>query len=182
MVDVNIERPINLRPFEQLNTYVEVAERLKDNQDNRLKIVTRNIAMQACGGLVKVPNEKDYLFITDGAREAIRPRAGQDDNGCLGISVDSYLKYEIGGSLVSHVEPWESDLLDRGLAWLEMSRSELSAPLFYVSVLPVGNKSTNEISERLEQAEVNATAMLDDFLAGVEHPRFSQTVSRISSL
>jgi hypothetical protein len=142
--------------------------------------VIRDLGKKVLGGLVEVSDVREDLYVTDGLREYQRPRGGFTEEGPVSFSVDFDTRFETAGVLIAHVEPWESNLLDRGLAWIALAKDRLSTPVLHLSVRPNPEVNESELAQRLADAETNATAMLEDMLSGVESPRFARVSSDTS--
>ncbi len=154
--------------------YTEVGEYLAGRQgDNVYFKVRRRLDTLAFGGLLPGDGGVELVYVSDGSRQARYERANEDNVGVT-VQVDPDDRFTERGNLIAHVETWDNTLLDRGLAWIALTRNELECPLFSVGVLPdFSATDPSEIAQRLQSAEAHATQMLEDMLNGVTIPRYS---------
>ncbi len=182
MPETNPERLIRVNTREDIESYRDVAKFLssKNNSTTNLHHIYRQLdTSPVMGGLVAGVDKEDYISLTDNTRTVFHKRSTANNNGVVGVQAGLSRRYETGCILIVNVEPFQSDFLDRGLAWIALSRDVSFVPEFHTAVLgsyEIGTSEVaiNEVAERLQNVEDSATAMIEDMLNNVQVPRFSR--------
>lgn len=160
-------RPIQARQ-ETFESYEAVAEALVDVPERTS--VLRVFDLRVVGGLVDVEGIEHLRLYGWGKTGLVRRYKHMRVEEGITVSTASLLGYDV----VSHVEPWDSELLDRGLAWVSVASAELP-PLFHVGVKPEHGLGAPAIAERLATAEKRAVETITDVLNSNPEPRFART-------
>lgn len=153
----------NSQDFE---TYSEVGDYLGQRLSGRFHVVKPFLPV-VVGGLVEVHGIESIRLIGDG-KVGVVPRSKSGEQEGVTASVASALEIDI----ISHVEPWDSELLDRGLAWVAVGAE--APPLLTFTIIPEHGVSAAEIAERLTTGEERAVAMINGVLDSNPQAPYSQ--------
>lgn len=154
----SLERPIRVNGSE-FNGYLDASKYLAKRLSNSHHVI-RAFEPNIVGGLVIVEEEKQKLRLVGHGVVGIVDRhmhglipGGVTVSGFPGETVD----------VVAHVEPWKSELLDRGLAWVRVGQ-EVPPALKLTIRKEHGIEDPQELASRLEKAEQKSVEFIEAIL------------------
>jgi len=114
-------------------------------------------------------------LIPDGRKQVLHligdGKEGRIERGDRGISVSTASALDI--DVIAHVERWDSNLLDRGLAWVSVGAE---TPSRFSVIIDAEHEieDTREITARLITAEANAVTLINGILNNDPAPEFAE--------
>jgi hypothetical protein len=151
-------------------SYEEAGKSIAKESPDKYLTIVKPFMPSVLGCLVEVDGQQSIRLVGE-QRAGVVPRHmhGLQE----GVTASTLSSLEI--DLVAHVEPRDSELLDRGLAWVAVGAE--AKPLFKMGILPHSGATASEITERLIIAEFRAVEMINGVLNSDPLAPYSQKYS-----
>ncbi len=130
-------------------------------------MVTKPFGLQVVGGLALVGSVEYLRLVGDGKVGQVRRHM----SGIYEAGVMVSTAPVIGVDVAAHVEPIDSDLLDRGLSWVYVA--DEASPVFMAGIRREHGVAEAEIAERLREAEARAVRLIEGILESDPNPPFA---------